>query len=313
MSGVPVDRVDLTTMLADRLFSSPVMTASGCAGNGRELAQFCDLAELGAFVTASVTRDASGGQPLPRAVETPAGTLSAVGLPGHGVDAFLATDLPWLLQRDARPIVSVAGTSLGEYAELARRVGNTPGIAGIEVNLAHGPAFDPVHASRAVSVVRRDAAAGVPVFAKLWPGAAPVVDLAASVLEAGADAVVLPGSMPGLAIDPATLRPRLGAVTGELCGPALLTVGLLAVWEVRRALPSACIVGVGGIRTCADVLAYLAVGADAVQVGTAIFSDPATPLRVVEELRVLLAAHGFTSPRQARGVAHIAVSRRGEE
>lgn len=305
-------RVDLTTMLGDRLFTSPVMTASGCAGNGRELARFCDLAAVGAFVTASVTREGSAGSPLPRVLETPGGLLSAAGLPGGGIDAFLATELPWLLQRDARPIVSVAGTTLGEYAELARRVGNTPGIAGIEVNLAPVWTRDPIQAARSVSVVRRDTAAGVPVFAKLWPAAAPVADLAAAVLQAGADAVVLSGSLPGLALDAATLMPRLGAVTGELCGPSLLTVGLHAVWEVRRALPDACIIGVGGIRSGADVLHYLAAGADAVQVGTAIFADPVTPLRVADELRPLLAAHGLTSPAQARGLAHAAGAPRGE-
>ena len=305
MTAVPLSRVDLTTMLADILFTSPVMVASGCGGTGRELSHFCDLAGLGAFVTASVTRDGGPGAPLPRTVETPSGLLSAIGFPGNGIDAFLATDLPWLLRRDVRPIVSVAGSTLGEYAELARRVGNTPGIAGIEVNLSGtGYARDPVQASRAVGVVRRDTAAGVPVFAKLWPGVAALADMAASVLQAGADAVVLPGSLPGLALDPVTLRPRLGGVIGELCGPALRSVGLYAVWEVRRALPDACVIGVGGIRSGADALDYLAAGADAVQVGSAIYSDPSTPVRVVDELRHELASHGFETPRQARGVAH---------
>ncbi len=295
--------VDLTTMLAGVLLSSPVMVASGCGGAGRELSRFCDLRELGAFVTPSVTRDGSPGAPLPRTVEVPSGLLSAVGLPGNGIDAFLATDLPWLIRHDVRPIVSVAGATLGEYAELARRVGNTPGIAGVEVNLAQGLARDPVQASRAVAVMRRDTAAGVPVFAKLWPGVAPVADLAAAVMQAGADAVVLPGAVPGLALDRQTLRPRLGAGVGELSGPAVRAAGLLAVWEVRRALPDACVVGVGGIASGADALDYLAAGADAVQVGTAVLADPSAPARVVEELRRCLAEHGYESPRLARGVA----------
>jgi dihydroorotate dehydrogenase (NAD+) catalytic subunit len=296
--------VDLTTMLADVLFSSPVLVASGCGGNGRELSRFTDLREVGALVTPSVTRDGGPGAPLPRTVETPSGVLHAVGLPGTGIDAFLAADLPWLLRHDIRPIVSVAGTTLGEYAELARRVGNTPGIAGIEVNLALAYPGDPVGAGRAVSVMRRDTAAGVPVFAKLWPGAAPLADLAASVLQAGADAVVLPGSVPGLALHPVTLRPRLGAVVGELSGPAVRSAGLFAVWEVRRALPDACLIAAGGVRTGTDVLDYLAVGADAVQVGSSVLSDPSTPGRVVGELRQALADHGFENPRRARDVAH---------
>jgi dihydroorotate dehydrogenase (NAD+) catalytic subunit len=304
VSAVPVGGVDLTTMLAGVLFTSPVMVASGCGGRGRDLSRFCDLSEVGAFVTPSVTREGSAGAPLPRTVETPSGLLSAVGLPGRGIDGFLATDLPWLLRHDIRPVVSVAGSTLGEYAELARRVGNTPGIAGIEVNLSQGYARDAVHASRAVSVMRRDTATGVPVFAKLWPGAAPLVEMATSVLDAGADAVVLPGSLPGLALDRLTLRPRLGAVVGELSGGAIRSVGLFAVWEVRRALPDACLIGVGGVRNGADVLDYLAVGADAVQVGSAVFTDPSTPVRVVNELRRALASHGFENPRQARDVAH---------
>ena len=159
--------------------------------------------------------------------------------------------------------MSIAGATLGEYAELARRVGNTPGIAGIEVNLAavepaagglkadlaRGFARDPMQAARVVAVVRRETAAGVPVFAKLWPGVAGLVDMASAVSQAGASGVVLPGSLPGLALDPRTLRPQLGGGTGELSGPAIRSVGLYAVWEVRRALPDACIIGAGGIRS----------------------------------------------------------------
>ncbi len=318
MTNAAEGPVDLTTMLAGAVLASPVMTASGCAGSGRELSQFCDLAELGAFVTPSVTRDGSGGRPLPRFVETPSALLSAVGLPGAGIDAFLAIDLPWLLRSDARPIVSIAGATLGEYAELARRVGNTPGIAGIEVNLAavepaagglkadlaRGFARDPMQAARVVAVVRRETAAGVPVFAKLWPGVAGLVDMASAVSQAGASGVVLPGSLPGLALDPRTLRPTLGGGTGELSGPAIRSVGLYAVWEVRRALPGVCIIGAGGIRSGADVLEYIAAGADAVQVGSATFVDPGTPARVTAELRGELAVRGLQSPRQAFAVAH---------
>ena len=190
----PAD-VDLATMLADAHLDNPVMTASGCAAAGQELHQFFDVADLGAVVTKSIMRDPRSGRATPRMAETPSGMLNSIGLQGPGIDAFLARDLPWLLQHDARPIVSIAGSSLGEYAELARRVGNSPGVAAIEVNIScpnvenRGLVFacDPVQASRVLSVVRRDTPRGVPVFAKLSPDVTSIVEIAGAVLEAGAD------------------------------------------------------------------------------------------------------------------------------
>ncbi|MBA2774823.1 MAG: dihydroorotate dehydrogenase, partial [Nocardioidaceae bacterium] len=136
MTRLRPEDVDLSTVLADAYLDNPVMTASGCAASGRELAQFFDVAELGAVVTKSIMRDPRSGRATPRMAETASGMLNSIGLQGPGIDAFLSSDLPWLLQRDARPIVSIAGGSLGEYAELARRVGNTPGVAAIEVNIS---------------------------------------------------------------------------------------------------------------------------------------------------------------------------------
>lgn len=310
--------VDLSTRLGGLRLPSPVMVASGCGGSGRDLGRFGSLAMVGAFVTGSVTREGSGGRALPRFVEVPSGLLTAVGLPGAGVAAFVEVDLPWLVAHDMRPVVSVAGATLGEYAEIAAQVGNAAGVVALEVNLAavepasgglkaelaRGFARDPVQAARVVSVVRREAAHGIPVFAKLWPGISAVVDVTAAVLQAGADGVVLPGTLPGLALDPSTLRPRLGGGSGELSGPAIRAVGLQAVWEVRRALPDARIVGSGGVTSGRHALEYLAAGADAVQVGTAILRDPAAPGRVVDELRRELASRGFASTAEAVGVAH---------
>lgn len=303
--------MDLSVAIGDRTLRSPVMTASGCGGDGRALARFGDLTALGAFVTASVTRDGSGGRPLPRLVETPSGVLTGTGLPGAGLTAFLADELPWLLRAQVPTIVSIAGATLGEYAELATAIGAVPDILGIEVNLsasepaagalradlARGFARDPVQASRAIAVVRRDTPSEIPVLAKLWPGISAIAEMAAACVQSGADAVVLPGSLPGLAIDPRTLRPMLGGGSGVLSGPAVLPVGLQAVWEVRRSVPEACIIGAGGIRSAADVLAYLAVGADAVQIGTALLMDPATPGRVVADLERELTERGIDDVR----------------
>src|SRR5215469_10379355 len=127
---------DLRTRLGNVELPNPVLTASGCASSGRELAQFVDVSKIGAIVTKSVMRAPRAGRPTPRMAETASGMLNSIGLQGPGIDAFLARDLPWLLQHDARPIVSIAGSTLGEFAELARRVGNTPGVAAIEVNIS---------------------------------------------------------------------------------------------------------------------------------------------------------------------------------
>ncbi len=307
----PAD-VDLSTVLADAHLVNPVMTASGCAGAGRELQQFFDVRDLGAVVTKSIMRDPRSGRPTPRMAETPSGMLNSIGLQGPGIDSFLARDLPWLLQQDARPIVSIAGSSLAEYAELARRVGHTPGVAAIEVNIScpnvenRGLVFacDPVQAARVINVVRRDTPRGVPVLAKLSPDVTSIVEIAESVVEAGADGLVLINTLLGLRVDLDTMRPQLGGVTGGLSGPAIRPVAVRAVWQVAAALPGVPIVGVGGVRTGADALEFLAAGACAVQVGTAIFNDPSAPIRVVRELREELARRGIAKVGEAIGLAH---------
>ncbi|HYO34176.1 MAG TPA: dihydroorotate dehydrogenase [Nocardioidaceae bacterium] len=320
-SRVLPDDVDLTTVVGDAHLLNPVMTASGCAAAGRELHQFFDVAELGAVVTKSIMREARSGRATPRMVETPSGMLNSIGLQGPGIDSFLARDLPWLLQQGARPIVSIAGSSLGEYAELARRVGNTPGIAAVEVNIScpnvenRGLVFacDPVQASRAVNVVRRDTPRGVPVLAKLSPDVTSIVEIATAVVEAGADGVVLINTLLGLHIDLETARPTLAGVTGGLSGPGVRPVAVRAVWQVANALPSVPIIGVGGIRTGRDALEFLFAGATAVQVGTAIFNDPGAPARVLRELRVELATRGFAKASDAVGYANRPLPSRRQE
>ena len=318
---VSPDDVDLTTVVGDAHLLNPVMTASGCAAAGRELHQFFDVAELGAVVTKSIMREARSGRATPRMVETPSGMLNSIGLQGPGIDSFLARDLPWLLQQGARPIVSIAGGSLGEYAELARRVGHTPGVAAVEVNIScpnvenRGLVFacDPVQASRAVNVVRRDTPRGVPVLAKLSPDVTSIVDIATAVVEAGADGVVLINTLLGLHIDLETARPTLAGVTGGLSGPGVRPVAVRAVWQVANALPAVPIIGVGGIRTGRDALEFLFAGATAVQIGTAIFNDPGAPVRVLRELRAELAVRGFAKASDAVGYANRPIPSRRQE
>jgi dihydroorotate dehydrogenase (NAD+) catalytic subunit len=318
MTLLEASGVDLTTSVGGTTLPNPVMTASGCAAAGRELHQFFDVADLGAVVTKSIMLDARSGRATPRMAETPSGMLNSIGLQGPGIDAFLSTDLPWLLQHRARPVVSIAGSSLGEYAELARRLGNDPGVTAVEVNIScpnvenRGLVFacDPYQAAKVVSVVCRETPRGVPVLAKLSPDVTSIVDIASSVMEAGASGLTLINTLLGLAIDPGTMRPVLAGVTGGLSGPAIRPVALRAVWQVHEAMPDVSIVGVGGIRTGRDALEFMLAGACAIQVGTVIFNDPSAPIRIVQELADELAGRGFAKAADAVGLAHLARSGR---
>jgi dihydroorotate dehydrogenase (NAD+) catalytic subunit len=297
---------DLTTTLGDVTLANPVMVASGCA-TGRDLAPFGALGDLGALVTRSVTLDARAGGPPPRVVETPSGLLSDTGLQGNGLQSFLATELPWLAQQQVRTIVSIAGQNLGEWAELARRVGLSPGVTGVEVNLAWptgAAARDSYKAGKIVAAVRRDMPRGVTVLAKIAPEVHHVVDVARAAVKAGADGVVVGHGLPGLALDPRTLRPALGNGTGGLSGPALHAVALRCIWELCSALPAVEVVGSGGVRTGFDALAMLAAGARAVQVGSTVLHDPGAPARVVSELRAELTSRGIPGVADAVGRAH---------
>lgn len=303
---------ELSIDLAGMPMPNPVMTASGCAAAGRELGQFFDVADLGAIVTKSIMRFARAGRPTPRMAETPSGMLNSIGLQGPGIDAFLARDLPWLVQNAARPVVSIAGSTVDEFAELARRVATSPGVSALEVNIScpnvenRGLVFacDPVQAYRVIEAVRPHVPQGLPMFAKLTPDVTSIVGVAESVMEAGADGVTMINTLLGMAMDPDTLRPVLGGVTGGLSGPAVRPVAVRAVYQVHAAMPEVPIIGVGGIRTGYDALEFIAAGASAVQVGTVIFHDPSAPMRVVRELGDELDRRGIASVGKARGMAH---------
>jgi dihydroorotate dehydrogenase (NAD+) catalytic subunit len=304
--------VDMSTALGAVPIPSPVLTASGCSSFGRELEPFVDLAELGAVVTKSVQLRPRSGRPTPRMAETPSGMLNSIGLQGPGIDGFLARDLPWLAQQKARAVVSIAGSTLGEYSELARRVGNSPSVSAVEVNIScpnvenRGLVFacDPYQAAKVISVVRRETPRGIPVLAKLSPDVTSIVDVARSVVDVGADGLVMINTLLGLTIDPDTLRPLLGGLTGGLSGPAIRPVAVRCVWQVHQAMPDVPIVGVGGIRTGYDALEFMLAGASAVQVGTVIFNDPSAPVRILGELRDELEERGFDRAADAVGYAH---------
>ncbi len=304
--------VDMSARLAGVTLPNPVMTASGCAGYGRELDQFFDITALGAVVTKSIMLQPRSGRPTPRMAETPGGMLNSIGLQGPGIEEFVDRDLRWLEERGARVVVSIAGGSADEYVRLAQRLRHSSAVTAIEVNIScpnvenRGLVFacDPVASSVVVEGVRRNSAPGTPVFAKLSPDVTDIVAIARACVDAGADGLSMINTLLGVVIDTETMRPHLGGVTGGLSGPAIRPVAVRAVWQVHQALPDIPIIGMGGIRTGADAFEFILAGASAVEVGTTVFNDPSAPLRVAYELQRLLGTRGFASLDDAVGHAH---------
>jgi dihydroorotate dehydrogenase (NAD+) catalytic subunit len=303
---------DLRARLGHVELPSPVLTAAGCAGTGRELAQFIDVAKVGAVVTKSIMLEPRAGRPTPRSAETPSGMLNAVGLQGPGIDAFLQRDLPWLLSRGARAVVSVAGGTVREYAELASRLSDAAGVTAIEVNLScpnaenRGQDFarQPDAAARVVEAVRRCARYDIPVFAKLSADVTDIVAIARSCVAAGADGLSMINTLLGMVIDTETMRPAVAGVTGGLSGPAIRPVAVRCVWQVRQALPDVPIIGIGGVRTGRDALELILAGASLVGVGTAIFHDPSACARIQHELEEELGRRGMERLADVTGLAH---------
>jgi dihydroorotate dehydrogenase (NAD+) catalytic subunit len=313
----PLPDIDMTTRLGAATLPNPVMTASGCAGYGRELDQFFDITQLGAVVTKSIMLQPRSGRPTPRMAETPSGMLNSIGLQGPGIDQFVERDLSWLEQRGARVVVSIAGGTADEYVRLAQKLRHSSAVTAVEVNIScpnvedRGLVFacDPLASATVVEGVRRNSAPGVPVLAKLSPDVTDIVSIARACVDAGADGLSMINTLLGVVIDTETMRPHLGGVTGGLSGPAIRPVAVRAVWQVHQALPDIPIVGMGGIRTGQDAFEFVLAGASAVEVGTTVFNDPSAPVRVAEELQRLMAERGFERFEDAIGFAHRAVAR----
>lgn len=304
--------VDMSTTLGNAWFPTPIFTASGCASSGKELSQFFALNDVGAIVTKSVMTKPRHGRPTPRMAETPSGMLNSIGLQGPGIDAFLANDLPWLLEQKARVVVSIAGETIEEYSTLARKIRSASGISALEVNIScpnvenRGLVFacDPDASRRVIDGVRKTIGGELPIIAKLSPDVTNLPEIANGVVDAGADALALINTVLGMVINLDTMKPHLGGKTGGLSGPAIKPIAVRAIYQVHAALPRVPILGMGGVSSGRDALELILAGASAISVGTASFGNPTALITIQNELRELLAARGFATLQQAIGYAH---------
>ena len=300
--------------LAGLALANPLMTASGTCGYAFEYADFVDLSRLGAFVTKSITRDPRPGNEASRIVETRGGMLNAIGLANVGLEAFLADKIPQLGRLRAsgpRVIVNVAGHDEGDFAETAARLAAEPVVDAIELNVscpnvAGGLDYgtDPARLRPLVRTVRGAMPERVRLIVKLSPNAADITRTAGAAVEGGAEILSLINTFTAMAVDIHRRRPRLANGTGGLSGPAIRPLAVHHVGRVYRevARPAGVpIIGMGGIQYWQDAAEFLIAGATGLAVGTAMFVDPATPVRVQEGLATFLAAQGCRSVNELIG------------
>lgn len=300
--------VDLTIQLGRLSLKNPVLVASGTFGYVREMTPFLPIERLGGVIPKTVTAKPRAGNPTPRTAETPCGLLNAIGLDNDGIGHFITHHLPYLRSLDTAVIANIAGETPAQFAEMAAQLADEPGVAAIELNLScpnvsHGLdlGIDPVAVKDVVARVR--AACPFPILAKLTPNVTDIVSIARAAAEGGADAVSLINTIKGMAIDWRRRRPILAYDFGGLSGPAIKPVALRIVWEVRRALPSLPIIGIGGIWTADDAMEFLVAGASAIQVGTATFADPGATARLLDDLPAKIAEIGAANVQEVIGTA----------
>jgi dihydroorotate dehydrogenase (NAD+) catalytic subunit len=300
------DAVDLSVQIGALRLRNPILAASGTFGYGVEFAHLVDLNRLGGLVVKGLSREPIEGAPPPRLCETPSGMLNAVGLQNVGVRAFVAEKLPVLRKYDTAVLANVFGYCLEDYVEVIRTLEDAEGLAGYELNIScpnvkkGGMQFgsDPALVAEVVTAARK-AAVRRPLWVKLSPLVADIGLIGRVAESAGADALTVANTYPAMAVDTRTLNSRLGNLTGGLSGPAIKPITLRLVWESKKAVRIP-VIALGGVETVEDVLEYLAVGASAVQVGTASFADPRASERLAGALTNALVRHKYSSINDIR-------------
>lgn len=290
------------------MLDNPVMIASGTFGYGIEYSELIDIQKLGAIVCKGTTLMPRKGNSQPRLVETESGLLNSVGLENMGVDAVIKDKAPVWANWRVPVIVNVAGETIGEYISVAAKLGDTPGVSGIELNIScpnistGGIEFGvtPKLAAEATAAVK--AATNLQVIVKLSPNVADIREIAVAVEGAGADAIALINTLKGMAIDIKRGKPRLGNTTGGLSGPAIKPVALYMVYEVAKVVHIP-VIGCGGVRCAEDALEFIMAGASAVQVGTANLSNPHVALDVLEGIKHFMRDRGIRKLTDLIGIA----------
>ena len=293
---------DLSVTIAGLKLANPTMTCSGTCGYAFEYADYMDLAKLGAFVTKSITREERPGNEPTRIVEVRAGMLNAIGLANVGLDRFLAEKVPLLKKMPCPVIVNVAGHSFDDYTETCAAMNDLDCVAGVELNVScpnvkDGLTFGthPGRLKELTSQVKK-VLPDKPLIVKLSPNVEDVTLTARATIEGGADAVSLVNTFTAMAIDIHKRRPRLANVTGGLSGPAIKPIALHMVSRVYRAVAKSAgvpIIGMGGVQYWQDAVEFLLAGSSAVAIGTALFVDPATPIKVCEGLSQYMQKQGI--------------------
>ena len=296
----------LATSLCGFALRNPVIAASGTFAYGIEFEKLLDLNSLGGLVVKGLSREPIEGNPAPRVFEAASGMINSIGLQNIGVRAFVRDKLPALAKLKTAVFANVFGYRTEDYVEVVRVLDDHEGLAAYEINVScpntkHGGIYfssDPALLADVTSAVKR--AARRPVIVKLSPNVAAIEPLARAAESAGADAISLVNTFISLAIDARTRQPAIGAGMGGLSGPAIKPIALRLVWQAARAVKIP-VVGLGGIACGEDAAEFLIAGATAVQVGTATFWDPASPVRIAEELAEFLRREKVGNVRELVG------------
>ena len=298
---------DLSVRIGALELKNPVMTASGTFGYGVEFADFVPLDELGGIIVKGTTLHPREGNDYPRMAETASGMLNCVGLQNKGVDYFCEQIYPQIKNIGTNMIVNVSGSSPEDYAECAARIDALDKIPAIELNIScpnvkdGGMAFGVTCAGAASVVKAVRARYHKTLIVKLSPNVTDIREIAKAVEGEGADSVSLINTLMGMAIDIERRKPLLSINTGGLSGPAVKPVALRMVWQVAKAVKIP-VVGLGGICTAEDAIAFMMAGATAIEIGTANFLDPAVSIKVRDGINQWLDNHGISSVQEIVGV-----------